>query len=413
METPTRPRPSPFKMNLKDKTKIFPDSPGVYLMKDVAGIIIYIGKATSLRERVRSYFSSDIPLKTRRQMDEVDKIEYQETESALEALLLESRLIRKYSPKYNIKEKDDKSRTYVHLTRENFPRVELVRETDLGTLEKSSVTYGPFISTRSVTQALEIIRKIVPYRSCKKLPKKKCLYGSIGLCDAPCIDNISQSEYRKNIRQFRNFFEGKKSRVLSRLKREMFSASKNQDYEEAAKLRDRLFALEHIKQMFVISKDDVNTVFRRIEGYDISNISGLYAVGSMVVFINGQSEKSEYRKFKIKLVESANDTAMMREVLSRRFRKRAGEQWPEPDLVLVDGGRGQVNVASSVMRSYGLDIPIVGLAKGPDRKKDELITSALLPRNEIDLFKQVRDEAHRFAKGYYQRLHRSKITRSN
>lgn len=397
---------------LINEVNFFPDSPGVYMMKDASGVIIYIGKATSLRERVRSYFSSDVPLKTRRQMNEVCKIEYQETESALEALLLESRLIRKHSPKYNIKEKDDKSRTYVHLTREKFPRVELVRETDLSRLEKSPAIYGPFVSTRSVAQALEIIRKIVPYRSCKKLPKKSCLYGAIGLCDAPCVDNISQTEYRKNIRQFKDFFEGKKSRVLNKLRREMLFASKNQNYELAAKVRDRLFSLEHIKQMFVISKDDTSTVFHRIEGYDISNISGLYAVGSMVVFIDGLSEKSEYRKFRIKLVEGSNDTAMIREVLSRRFRKREN-QWPSPDLILVDGGRGQVNVATSVIRSYDLNIPIVGLAKGPDRKKDELVTSSLLPRNEIDLFKQVRDEAHRFAKNYYQKIHRSETIHSN
>jgi len=388
-------------MKLREKIKKFPDSPGVYLMRNGEGVI-YIGKATSLKERVRSYFVSNVPYKTQKQMSEVLDIEIIETESALEALLLESRLIRKYSPKYNIKEKDDKSRTYVHITKEEYPRIEILRETDLGSLGKSPILYGPFLSTKSLLDVMNLIRKIAPFRSCRRLPKRKCLYGNIGLCDAPCVGQVSAEEYRKNIRRVRDFFEGKKGRVLSGLKRDMNVASKNQNYELAGKIRDQIYALEHIKQMFIISKDDTSTVFKRIEGYDISNISGEFATGSMVVFIDGVSEKSEYRKFKIKWVKSANDTAMMQEVLIRRFRN----DWPLPDLILIDGGRGQVNAAAQIVKQNGLNIPIIGLAKGPDRKKDELITSTLLPRKDIALFKQVRDEAHRFAKGYYEKLHR-------
>lgn len=392
-------------MNLRDKIKKFPDSPGVYLMCK-GEEVIYIGKATSLKERVRSYFVSNIPYKTQKQMSEVSDIEIVETESALEALLLESRLIRKYSPRYNIREKDDKSRAYVHITKEEYPRIEILRETDLGGLDKSPVLYGPFLSTKSLLDVLNLIRKIAPFRSCRRLAKRKCLYGNIGLCGAPCVGQISVEEYRKNIRRVRDFFEGKKGRVLLGLKRDMSVASKNQNYELAGKIRDQIYALEHINQMFVISKDDNSTVFKRIEGYDISNISGEYAVGSMVVFIDGISEKSEYRKFKIKWVKGANDTAMMQEILIRRFRN----DWPLPDLILIDGGRGQVNVAAQIVKQNGLNIPIIGLAKGPDRKKDELITSTLLPRKDIALFKQVRDEAHRFARGYYEKLHRKQLS---
>lgn len=395
-------------MGLREKIDKFPDTPGVYVMKNISQSVVYVGKATSLKERVRSYFVSDVSPKTRRQMQEVVDIDFIETDSALEALFLESKLIRRYSPKYNIKEKDDKSRIYVYFTKEDFPLLMLIRETDLGKIkEKNPILYGPFLSTRSVLNALELIRKIIPYRSCKKMPVKKCLYGAIGLCDAPCEGIISQGDYMKNIRRLRDFFEGKKQRIFKSLNKEMLISAKNQQFEKAAKLRDQLNALEHLKQAFVISRDDVPTIFHRIEGYDISNISGVFAVGSMVVFVDGFGEKSEYRKFKIKWVRGANDIAMMKEVLIRRFTGKLGRTWDMPDLILIDGGRGQVNAAIDVLKKINLDIPVVGLAKGADRKKDELITSRTIPRGEINLFKQVRDESHRFAQGYYRQLHRS------
>lgn len=387
---------------LSDKIKNFPTSPGVYLMSSSAGEVLYVGKATSLRERVRSYFGTGLSTKTIRQMEQVADIEYIETDSELEALILESKLIRKFNPKYNIDQKDDKSRIYVNITKENFPRIELVRETDLGKLGKSPLLYGPFQSTKSLRDALELIRKIIPYRSCKKMPARHCIYGSIGLCDKPCEKQVSQVEYGKSIRRIRDFFEGKKSRVLSGLRRELSVAAKKLDFERAAKLRDQVYALEHLKQMFSISKDNPVTVFHRIEGYDISNIFGEFATGSMVVFQDGVSEKSEYRKFRVNGVRGANDIAMLGEVLRRRFQN----DWDLPDLILVDGGRGQVNAAVEVISANNLDIPVIGLAKGPDRKKDELVTSRVLPRQDIVLFKQVRDEAHRFARNYYQKLHR-------
>jgi excinuclease ABC subunit C len=390
-------------MNLRNKIKNFPDGSGVYIMKDASGEVIYIGKATSLKERVRSYFASYLPNKTRLQMGNVATIDYVETESPLEALLLESNLIKKHNPKYNIKEKDDKSRIYVHITKEDFPRIHLLRATDLNEItQKNPILYGPFNSAHAIIEALELIRKVIPFRSCNVMPKRKCLYGYIGLCEAPCEKMISQKDYRARIRAVRDFFEGKKIRVYSQLRNELKTASKNLEFEKAAKIRDHLDALDHMKQMFVIKNERQTPLFKRIEGYDISNISGAFATGSMVVFIAGMSEKSEYRKFKIKNVSTANDIAMMKEVLQRRFRN----DWPHPDLILVDGGRGQVNVAISVLRASNLNIPVVGLAKGPDRKKDELITSQTLPRAEITLFKEVRDEAHRFAKGYYEHLHR-------
>ncbi len=425
--------------SLKSTIKNFPETPGVYLMSNAEGEVIYVGKATSLKHRVASYFAKNLVLKTQKQMREVTKIDFQETDSTVEAILLEAQLIKKFFPKFNIKEKDDKSRIYVHITREEFPRIYTLRETDLIDIkEKSSILYGPFLSNNSLQTALELIRKIIPYRSCRKMPKKKCLYGYIGLCSAVCEKLMTKEEYRQNIRMIRDFFEGKKERVLQRLNRELKEFSKKKEYEKAAKVRDRIYALEHLRQAFVIKKD-TSTIFHRIEGYDVSNVSGQFATGSMVVFIDGIADKSEYRKFRIKYsssehvrqaqcklresrrnrlvssstletrqartINGANDTAMMKEIMARRFRN----DWEKPDLVLVDGGRGQVNVATSVLKKLNLKIPVVGLAKGPDRKKDELITSQSLPRREITLFKQVRDEAHRFAKGYYEKLHRGSL----
>ena len=391
--------------NLIDQVKTFPESSGVYLMRNAKGVIIYIGKATSLKHRVLSYFQSNLAVKTQKQMSEAVQIDFKETDSAVEAILLESQLIKKYSPVYNIKEKDDKSRLYIHITREDYPRIYSLRETDLVSIkEKNPILYGPFYSGASLALALELIRKIVPFRSCRKMPKKKCLYGYLGLCSAPCVGMDNQTEYRKNIRLVRDFFEGKKSRVILSLKKDLEKYSKNREFEKAAEVRDRMYALEHLKQAFAI-KNETTTIFDRVEGYDISNISGEFAVGAMVVFIDGMAEKSEYRKFKIKWVKGSNDTAMMKEVLLRRFRN----DWPKPDLILVDGGKGQVSAALEILKTYDLNIPVVGLAKGPDRKKDEIVTSSTLPRREIGMFKQVRDEAHRFAKGYYNKLHRKSI----
>ncbi len=395
----------------KNKGKLLnlPSKSGVYLMKDLTGKVIYIGKATSLKERIKSYFNNQISLKTKKQMSEVAQIETIETDSALEALFLESALIKKHSPKYNIKEKDDKSKLYVYFTKEDFPTVTIIRATDLHFIkEKNPVLYGPYTSSKSISDALELIRKIIPFRTCKKLPGRKCLYGFIGLCDAPCEGGISRNEYRKSIKQVRKFFEGKKAVVISGLKKELKAASQDQAYEKAAKIRDKIYALEHLEKMFMLSKDDTSSIYNRIEGYDISNIFGEYAVGSMVVFRNGISDKSEYRKFKIKDVKGANDIAMIKEVMRRRYSGQH-KDWPLPDLIIIDGGRGQVNATVSILVNNNLDIPVVGIAKGPDRKRDEIITSRVVPREEVSLFKQVRDEAHRFARGYYEKLHRKVI----
>jgi excinuclease ABC subunit C len=394
--------------NLVEKVKDFPDSPGVYIMRDAKASVIYVGKATSLKERVRSYFAKNLSIKTDVQMRDVIDIEYIECESELEALVLESRMIKKYFPKYNIRENDDKSRAYIYITDEPFGWVKIIRETDLAleSIVKKNL-FGPFGSAKIVGEALELIRKIVPFRSCAKMPKKKCLYGHIGLCPAPCESKISPEAYKILIGEVKDFLTGRKKKVLRKLKSELVRYSRLLEYEQAANVRDRIFALEHLKRVYMKS-DNIISIYDRIEGYDISNNSGKFATGSMVVFINGISEKSEYRKFKIKTVEGANDVAMLKEVLRRRLRNK----WLKPDLIVVDGGRSQVNAALSVLRSLSIDnIALIGIAKGLDRKKDEIISAQTFPRSEITLLKQVRDEAHRFARGYYRKLHRKNLTK--
>lgn len=420
-----------------------PETPGVYIMKDAHSAVIYVGKAVNLRRRVKSYFIGVHDDKTTRLVSEISRIDHQQTDSAIEALMLEAKLIKKYNPKYNVLAKDDKSYLYAWVSREKYPKIELLRGTDLSRItEKNPRLFGPYLSGQSLRAALDFMRKIVPYRSCRTLPKKKCVYGHIGLCDAPCIGAIGAGEYKANVRQLISFLNGNKKGIIRTLIARMRMASGTQEYEKAAKLRDKINALSHIQDIAVLAKDDTPTIYRRIEGYDISNIGGKMATGSMVVFRDGQPEKSEYRKFRIKTISKSDDTAMLAEILKRRLKHT---EWETPDLILVDGGRAQINAAISTLNSHSRtestalryresieehwipasagmtkkkqteinkpvdSIPIVGITKGPDRKKDEFIFAGGVGERNYQLFKQVRDEAHRFARGYYVLLHRRTV----
>lgn len=390
-------------------------------MKDAGGKIIYIGKAVNLKRRVSSYFNRPHDYRIQKLVSEIEKIDYRQTDSALEALILESALIKKHQPQYNIKEKDDKSFLYVEITREKFPRVLLVRGKDLKAISPASPAggyklrsiYGPFVSSSQLREALKIIRKIFPYSThpADKIGKfsRPCFEYEIGLCPGTCIAAIGSADYVKNIHNIRLVFQGKKGRILSSLKKEMKAASKSLNFEKADKIKRQIFGLEHVRDVSLISKDFIFeplsaksyklTDKHRIEGFDLSNISGTSAVGSMVVFTNGEPDKKEYRKFRIRSVIGANDIAMMEEILRRRFENK----WQKPDLVLVDGGIGQVNVAESILKEYELDIPVVGLAKGPERKRNDLVGKLPAGYDLATLIK-VRDEAHRFAIGYHKKV---------
>jgi excinuclease ABC subunit C len=387
-----------MKKKIEKHIENLPKSPGVYIFKNKKGDIIYIGKAGRLPKRVRSYFLDSADPRAKRMVADIEKIDYKTTETVIEALILEAKLIKKHEPYYNIKQKDDKSFLYVVITDEKYPRVILKRGRE--NKEGRSV-FGPFVSSSAIRQALRIIRKIFPYnthteKQLKKM-KRPCFYNQIGLCPGACTGDLEREEYIEDIKNIELFFKGKKKEVLKDIKKRMKEASESENFEKAQKLKRQIKAINHIYDTALITAPVLEEEKIRIEGYDISNIGGKLATGSMVVFIGNKPKKSEYKKFKIKSIKETNDTGMMREVLERRF----NHSWSLPDLILVDGGQGQVNTAQEVLEENGLDIDVVGLAKGEKRNKNEIIGDTEVKKKTLI---KVRDEAHRFAIKYHKKL---------
>lgn len=423
-----------------------PDEPGVYLYYDADGKLLYVGKATSLVRRVSSYFTKAHDGRIAQMVSRIARIEYRPTPTVIEALVLEANLIKSLRPHYNILERDDKSFLYLVITNTPFPRPELIRGRELERLginpfsktlsEKARRRYfavfGPYTSGPALRKALELIRRSIPWSTCRPPEEtgktKACFDAQIRRCPGVCRGAIDTKTYRRSIRQLMLFFDGKKGRVVSQLRREMETAARAQDFERAVRLRNQLFALEHIQDVALIMREEPSYAARdagaldlngRIEAYDISNISGTSAVGSMVVFEEGKPAKNEYRKFRIKTVRGANDVAMLEEVLRRRFRRSLAtpRSWPLPEVLVIDGGEPQVNRAAAVMSSLGLRIPMLGLAKGFDRKQDRVVLPKFVEQDALmraavgrgkELFQRARDEAHRFAITYHRKL-RSRI----
>jgi excinuclease ABC subunit C len=409
---------------LKNRINKLPKSPGVYEFRDKQGKIIYIGKATSLRDRVGSYFLRNAHLdrpNIEPMIFQIADIKIHETDSVLEALILESNLIKKYQPKYNVMAKDDKSFSYFVITKEKFSRVIILRKTNLGKVPAKAI-YGPYTSKRQMEVALKIIRKIFPFHSAKQVSKNCCFDFQIGLCPGPYVNAISRKDYLKNIRGVRMILGGKKKSLVEKLEKEMKEYAKNNEFEKAVEIRNKIFALNQIRDVALVSNDKeiLDTKYQiqntRIEAYDISNIGGDFAVGSMIVFQNNKPDKSQYRKFKIKTVFGIDDVGMMREVLCRRF----NNNWPKPGLIFLDGGKGHLNMAQRIMGELKLEIPIIAVAKGPTRKKLDIYQSKFLltylGRNgeirekynrilsDMKLIGRIRDEAHRFAISYHKKL---------
>ncbi len=397
-----------------------PESPGVYLMRDSKNRVIYVGKAINLRRRVSSYFLRPHDTRLEKLVEEIRKIDYKKTETAIGALILEAQLIKKLEPEFNIKEKDDRSFLYAEFTKEKYPRVLLKR----GTEKAAGERFGPFTSAQSARQALKILRRIFPYHQHEPEKvgkfKRPCLDAEIGLCPGVCVGSISRADYLRNIRGLKMFLRGKHSELLRWLNREMKNASKREEFELAEAARKKIFALKHIQDSVLISKDSLLLPGqslrggKRIEGYDISNISGTSAVGSMVVFEGDRPNKSQYRKFKIKTVVGSDDTGMLEEVLGRRFKHAGGggssdatvgANWPLPDLIMVDGGVGQVGAVRKIMLRVGKRIPIVGITKGPERKRNDIV-GEIPDWTDLETLIRVRDEAHRFAISYHRKLRR-------
>jgi excinuclease ABC subunit C len=439
--------------------KEFPETPGVYIMRDAAGRVLYVGKAANLRRRVSSYFERPHDVRIETLVTKIDHIDIEQKDTALEALIREAELIKTLTPPFNVREKDDKSFLYFEITREKFPRVLLVRGAGVVVVgggkgarraAPQGKRYGPFTSASSAREALRILRRIFPWNThdLDEIGKFKrpCFNYELGLCPGTCIAAIMHADYMKNIERLRMFFEGKKARIIAAIEKDMKAAAKKQEFEKAEKLRRQMFALQHIRDTALISDNEVlaeravstdgggaagtgvasEETGYRIEGYDISNISGTSAVGSMVVFMDGAPDKDEYRKFRIRSIFQPNDVGMLKEVLERRFAhsvptengagstaapgtptatRKANDRWPMPDLVLIDGGLPQVNTARRVLLRAGLRIPVLGIAKGPRRDRNDII--GLVPKGvQKSTLIKVRDEAHRFAIRYHKALRR-------
>ncbi len=423
-----------------------PDSPGIYLFYSAKKELIYVGKATSLKSRVQSYFrihQATRPIES--MMHEVTSIQYKTTDSVLEAVILESNYIKSFLPKYNVLGKDNRSWNYIVITKDEYPEVKTIRQHEYevkkkaekaGTkyeegdfdLKQFAHVFGPYPGLNT-SAALKILRQIFHFSSCKPDQKRPCLYYQMGQCVGVCVRAISPKEYKEKVIQpLIMFLKGQKKRLIQSLEKKMKIASKQENYEEASRLRDQLKSLYRIQDITLINKsmfefplqsevkkDSTELDIKRIEGYDISNLGNTGKVGSMVVFDSAGPVKDQYRKFTIKTIEGQSDVDCLEELIRRRFHH---PEWQMPSMLMIDGGRPQVNRVQKVLQSLHIFIPIVGIAKGPDRKKNEFtFPRAAFTDNEKashdirelrrsfvhwvnehqEILIRVRDEAHRFA----------------
>jgi len=421
---------------VQEKLKNLPKDPGVYIYRNEKGRIIYVGKAINLKNRVSSYFVGEHDIKTEELVRNIADLEWIIAGSEIEALILEAELIKRYSPKFNISLKDDKNYCFIKITKEDYPRISVVRQI----VDSKDEYLGPFIDAGAVRNSLKYLRKIFPYCTCGLAPESVCLYYHLGLCKGHGDKYITPKDYQANIRGLVNFLDGKKELILKDLKKEMKISSKAHEYERAAEFRDRLQALERIRFEHVIEETrelrldkalvdlekalELPRIPERIECYDISNIFGRAAVGSMVVFEKGIPKKNDYRRFEIKTVKRIDDYAMHQEVAKRRFSRLFVQGSKDtsfakvPDLVIIDGGKGQLSSVLSVVKPLNLPIKFVGLAK----RYEELVTmdargnfntAELKPNTEAYfLVQRIRDEAHRFAVTYHRNLRLKELTSS-
>ncbi len=419
-----------------DLNKI-PTSPGVYIYKNKQKEIIYIGKAVNLKKRVSQYFQNRNALgyKTNQLVSQIDSVKFIPVGSEIEALVLESSLIKQYSPKYNSQLKDDKSYIYITITKDKFP---LVKPTFKSTLNQQDYFYGPFPDSRSVKNLLKTIRHLFPYFS-KKHDSQKCLYCHLGLCPGP---NPDVKEYQSNISHIKKILNGHFNKLIRQLTSEMKLFSQQENFEMAKIRRDQINALNYVTsgwrhltglyQQIDLPEDTatkaitelsliLNNYFpklktiSRIEAYDISNLGSKYFVGSMVVWQQGRITPDQFRQFKIYSKSTPDDQLMIKEVLFRRLKH---SQWPAPSLILVDGGKPQVSAANQILQSTAYqpqsNIYLIGLAK----KQETIVIKTVdgwaeinLPKSSpaLRLLQQLRNQAHRFANRYRKKLIKSSL----
>lgn len=429
---------------LQAKLKDLPNQSGVYFHKDAKGRIIYVGKAAVLKNRVRQYFQKtrEFDTKTLALVAEITDTDWITTESEIDALFLESEMVKRYKPRYNILLQDDKSQLFVRInTKDAYPFISFTRQP----LDDGADYFGPYYNGYAVKKALRFLRKIFPYSTHAVMPKRVCLQYHLGLCPGVEEQKISSSDYKKTLRKLILYLKGQRIKLIQQLETEMKAASKKQDFETAAKCRNQLHDLKSLQKQILfsdrefmdISKDQALSGLsqllgiptpRRIEGYDISHMQGTNNVASMVVATNGMADKAEYRKFKMR-IPGNNDFAHMHEVVSRRFSGRHLD-WPKPDLLLIDGGKGQLAAALQALAQRGVGIPAIGLAKrleeiiikkdsslhadvseGQVRESDDFYVVSLPHDSHIvKLLQRIRNESHRFAVSYHTVLKRQKQT---
>lgn len=397
--------------------KNIPSLPGVYLFKDDKGVVLYVGKAVSLRSRVSSYFnkgSQHLGFKES-MLEKIADIEYIVCETEAKALILEASLIREYKTRYNVMLRDDKSFPYVEITDEEYPCLRVVRKKE----NKNFRYFGPYLSITPVKEALEIIRKIFPYRSCKRLPERACLYHHINLCPAPCESRIAPAEYGSTVQMIGYILSGEKTMLIDHIKARMQKASDALEFEKAAYYRDKL---EKASMLYGVKREfnemlslqqqlGLEKMPLRIECVDISGVQFTDTCGSLVVFENGAPHKKEYRRFKVR-TNSQDDFRMIEEIVYRRLSRLKREHKPMPDLLIVDGGQIQLDFAIRARQKAGVFLPIIGLAKKNEEIWQEGLSKPLrLKRSDpaLKLVQRLRDEAHRFVNNYYQKLHKKRV----
>ncbi len=429
-----------------EKVKGFPCTPGLYLMKDGQGRVLYVGKAKNLRSRASHYFTKAAAedQRTADLVPLIEDIDFIPTETEVDALLMEARLIKDIQPRFNVDLKDDKTFPYLQIrVREEFPRVEFTRSPR----RKGVRLYGPFTSAKSLRAAMQVLQRIFQFRTCgldisEKDPQwrwfRPCLLHSIRQCTAPCNFRVSKNDYRKQIKRLCMVLDGKKEKLLKRMEAEMVEASQLMQFEKAARLRDEIQALRNLSLRGQVDKNVQPEVFqidpkkgllglkkilglretpRSIEGIDIAHLGGDETVASLVSFLDGLPFKPGYRRYKIQSVQGVDDFASIREVVSRRFREMAFQRPGQneavfPDIILIDGGKGQLNAALEVFRMMGREPPcLISLAK----REEEIYRPGesepiRLSRHSasLRLLQYVRDEAHRFAQHYHHLLRRKK-----
>ncbi|MFN3966336.1 MAG: transglycosylase SLT domain-containing protein [Endomicrobiia bacterium] len=407
--------------------KILPETPGVYLMRDYSGEILYIGKARNLKKRVSSYFTKSLlDPKIIALISSIKTVDYIVAKSERDALLLENKLIKKLQPKYNIMWRDDKSYPYIKLTiKDDFPYLCLVRQKK----EDGSKYFGPYHNVSEVRKLIRKLRSMFHIRPCTKTKfKGKCFYFDLGQCPGPCIGKISTTQYKKNIKNLLLFLEGKYEFLKNILKKEMKIQSEKLNFEEAGKIRDIIFSIdrmfekisfheiketdltEHLNLSRTLSQLKETLQLPKvpitIEAFDVSNISGKEAVGSMVSFFQGRPDKKNYRRYKIKTINYIDDYAMIKEIVHRRYTRLLTEHKKLPDLIIIDGGKGHLSSAKEILDKIGLENqPIISIAKKEEEifkpeKEEPIKLSSDSP--VLKLIQYIRDEAHRFALSYHR-----------